>query len=219
MKFWTGWDDVADRDSDLITGLFYAIVCSPLPEVEPKREVSWQEVTLRCPADRELPGKTLPMGEVSFGQALEALQTDYVLKDQPDRLLHIAQCWCEIEVKESRSHNDVAELLCSMPLPIFLTVNEAFMQFRQNILDSYASLFEGGAGSGMQKAGLGRLQRFGWYNLLYEASGGRVEVFEQIKQMNVHTVLQYLVRHREEQRFIYSVRQIQAYETNVQNRR
>jgi hypothetical protein len=53
----------------------------------------------------------------------------------------------------------------------------------------------------VRKAGIDRLNRFGWYNLLWTAAAGRLELFEPVKQMNVLTVFQFLTRQREEAEF------------------
>lgn len=81
VSYWTGWDNVQGKDVDLVLGVFAAIEqFTHLPEPQPVRSFVLNGVRYAAPNDLQVAEKVLPMGKASFGQVLEALQIDQLIK-------------------------------------------------------------------------------------------------------------------------------------------
>lgn len=81
VKFWTGWETVKDKDMDLVLGVFAAIQqFSHLPEPAAVRSFTIDGRRYFAPADIKVLQQTLPMGKATFGQVLEALQIEQLIK-------------------------------------------------------------------------------------------------------------------------------------------
>lgn len=81
INFWTGWDNIETRDPDLVMGIFVTLG-KLAPPAEPKVIKCFEHEGERyyAPADLRLPHKSAPMGQVGFGQALEALQAQQLMQ-------------------------------------------------------------------------------------------------------------------------------------------
>lgn len=209
---WCGTEVIHDKH--LVAGLFLSIVNTPLPTVRPVCCIQYMGVTYRAHKGLKLPGKHLIMGAVTFGDALELLQTDELLHDKPQRIPRVIALMLKPDKRK-------APLLKvpNLPVPIVLGAYQLFQNFRQQLTETYPPVFKSTADGKAQKAGLNKLNRFGWYNLLYEAADGRLECFEAIKKMSLHTVMQFLVRKREEQHYVIRLQQVYADEARHRNRR
>lgn len=205
---WMG-SDLPD-DADLITGIFLSIIAQPLPDTDNIKSVEHGSVKAELPGGLQIGDKHLIMGQISFGDALEALQADELMRDSPDRIPQVLQ-----SLFMGGKKIDVS----GWPVFVVLGLYKTFQQFRQQLTESYPVLFRSGSDGKARKAGIKRLNRFGWYNLLYEATGGRLEYFEAIKGKNLHTVMQFLLRKREEQHFTNRLQQVYAEEAKTKNRR
>ena len=45
------------------------------------------------------------------------------------------------------------------------------------------------------------MNKYGWYNLLYNAADSKLQYFDEIRKMDVLTVFQFLMRQKEEIEF------------------
>ncbi len=81
VKFWTGWDTVKDKDTDLVLGIFTAIdKLTIMPEPVALKVLAHEGELYHAPADLQLLNKVAPMGKATFGQALEALQIEQLMQ-------------------------------------------------------------------------------------------------------------------------------------------
>lgn len=90
VKFWTGWDTVKDKDTDLVLGIFTAIdKLTLLPEPVALKAFEHEGDFYHAPADLQLLNKLAPMGKATFGQALEALQIEQLMQGKYDMIPYV----------------------------------------------------------------------------------------------------------------------------------
>ncbi|MDX2000942.1 MAG: hypothetical protein SFW35_00790 [Chitinophagales bacterium] len=131
VKFWTGWETIRDKDADMVFGLFVAIEkLNIIPEPVPLKAFELEGEWYHAPTDVQLLEKTVPMGNATFGQALEALQTEQLMQGNMDLVPHVL---ATIFLKEGETIDDVplSERAASMRrLPLVKAMNAYFFLAR-----------------------------------------------------------------------------------------
>ncbi len=90
VKFWTGWETVKDKDTDLVLGIFTAIdKLTVLPEPVALKAFEHEGAFYQAPADLQLVNKVAPMGKATFGQALEALQIEQLMAGKYEMIPYV----------------------------------------------------------------------------------------------------------------------------------
>lgn len=90
VKFWTGWETVKDKDTDLVLGIFTAIdKLTVLPEPVALKAFEHEGNFYHAPADLQLLNKVSPMGKATFGQALEALQIEQLMQGKYEMIAYV----------------------------------------------------------------------------------------------------------------------------------
>jgi hypothetical protein len=90
VKFWTGWETVKDKDTDLVLGIFTVIdKLTVMPEPVALKAFEHEGEWYYAPADLQLLNKVAPMGKASFGQALEALQIEQLMQGKYEMIPYV----------------------------------------------------------------------------------------------------------------------------------
>lgn len=91
--FWTGWENVKERDADLVLGIFASIArLTALPQPAALKAFEHEGEWYHAPEDLQQLKKHLPMGKITFGQALEALQIEKLLDGDSSRIPFVLAC-------------------------------------------------------------------------------------------------------------------------------
>lgn len=90
VKFWTGWETVKDKDTDLVLGIFTAIdKLTMMPQPVALKAFEHEGEFYHAPADLQLLNKVSPMGKATFGQALEALQIEQLMQGKYEMIPYV----------------------------------------------------------------------------------------------------------------------------------
>lgn len=119
VKFWTGWDTVKDKDMDLILGLFASIErLTQLPSPIPLKAFEHEGDLYCAPEDLRVLSKELPMGKATFGQVLEALQIEQLMKGDHQMIPNVlATIFLKVgEKSEDVEHTERVEVMRRLPL-------------------------------------------------------------------------------------------------------
>lgn len=131
VKFWTGWDTVKDKDTDLVLGIFTAIdKLTVVPEPVALKAFEHEGEFYHAPADLQLLNKLAPMGKANFGQALEALQIEQLMQDKYEMIPYVL---ATLFLKEGETVDDmeISERAAIMGrLPLTQAMNAYFFLAR-----------------------------------------------------------------------------------------
>lgn len=119
VKFWTGWESVKDKDMDLILGLFASIErLSQTPSPIPLKAFEHEGDLYCAPDDLRVLSKELPMGKATFGQVLEALQIEQLMKGDHQMIPYVlASIFLKVgEKTDDVEHDERVELMRRLPL-------------------------------------------------------------------------------------------------------